>query len=103
VIVLRHEGDPGQAAAVISWPTGGGTTLLRESRQLDVLSQVFALRLMGRCARRPGPAMPAGQQRLAARSDQWRHDHRHGDHPARGGAHLLHHRARSPPIWPPSR
>jgi len=45
-IVLRHSGDPGQAAAVVSWPTSGGTTLLRESRQLDVLGQLFALRMM---------------------------------------------------------
>jgi zinc protease len=56
VTVLRHEGDPGQAAAVISWPTGGGTTLLRESRQLDVLGQVFALRMMQAMREKAGPA-----------------------------------------------
>ena len=53
-IVLRHSGDPGQAAAVVSWPTGGGTASLRESRQLDVLSQVFANRLMGQLREKAG-------------------------------------------------
>jgi zinc protease len=53
-IVLRHSGDPGQAAAVISWPTGGGTASLRESRQLDVLSQVFANRLMAQLREKAG-------------------------------------------------
>lgn len=53
-IILRHNGDPTQAAAVISWPTGGGTTLLRESRQLDVLSQLFANRLMQQMREKAG-------------------------------------------------
>ena len=53
-IILRHDGDPGQAAAVVSWPTGGGTGLLRESRQLDVLSQVFANRLMAQMREKAG-------------------------------------------------
>ncbi len=45
-VVLHHSGDANQAAAVISWPTGGGLSGITESRQLDVLSQVFANRLM---------------------------------------------------------
>jgi zinc protease len=28
-IILRHDGDAGQAAAVVSWPTGGGTGAAR--------------------------------------------------------------------------
>jgi len=44
--VLRHKGDANQAAAVVSWPTGGGLSGIVESRQLDVLSQLFAGRLM---------------------------------------------------------
>jgi zinc protease len=53
-VLLRHDGDPGQAAAIVTWPTGGGTGPLRESRQLDVLSQVFANRLMGQLRERAG-------------------------------------------------
>ena len=44
--VLNHRGDPDQAAAVVSWPTGGGVADLRESRQLEILSQLFNNRLM---------------------------------------------------------
>ena len=44
--VLYHRGDPDQAAAVVSWPTGGGVEGLRESRQLEILSQLFNNRLM---------------------------------------------------------
>ncbi|NBC35872.1 insulinase family protein [Novosphingobium sp. FSY-8] len=45
-VVLHHKGDANQAAAVISWPTGAGVANITESRQLEVLSQVFANRLM---------------------------------------------------------
>lgn len=45
-IVLVHHGDPDQAAAVISWPTGGGAMGIRESRQLEILTQIFTNRLM---------------------------------------------------------
>ncbi|MFC0204325.1 M16 family metallopeptidase [Novosphingobium soli] len=45
-ITLVHHGDPDQAAAVISWPTGGGTMGIRESRQLEILTQLFTNRLM---------------------------------------------------------
>ena len=47
--VLRyHEGPANQAAAVIAWPTGGGSAGIAESRQLDVLAAIFADRLFER-------------------------------------------------------
>ncbi|MBS0254234.1 MAG: insulinase family protein [Proteobacteria bacterium] len=45
-VVLRHHGDANQAAAVISWPTGGGVDGTGEGRRLEVLAQVFANRLL---------------------------------------------------------
>jgi zinc protease len=45
-VTLVHHGDPDQAAAVISWPTGGGVMGIRESRQLEILTQLFTNRLM---------------------------------------------------------
>lgn len=45
-IILEHRGDPGQAAAVINWPTGGGMAGITESRQLEILAQVFSNRLL---------------------------------------------------------
>lgn len=45
-VVLRHRGDANQAAAVIAWPSGGGVASLRESRQLEILTQLFNNRLM---------------------------------------------------------
>ncbi|HWU01649.1 MAG TPA: insulinase family protein, partial [Novosphingobium sp.] len=45
-VVLHHDGDANQAAAVVSWPTGGGVGAISESRQLEVLSQLYANRLM---------------------------------------------------------
>lgn len=44
--VLTHRGDANQAAAVIAWPTAGGTERLRESRQLEILTELFNNRLM---------------------------------------------------------
>lgn len=44
-VVLHHRGDPNQAAAVIAWPSGGGVAGLSESRQLEILAQVFNNRL----------------------------------------------------------
>lgn len=43
--VLHHRGDPNQAAAVIAWPSGGGVAGLSESRQLEILVQLFNNRL----------------------------------------------------------
>lgn len=45
-ITLHHHGDPDQAAAVVSWPTGGGALGIPESRQLEILTQLFTNRLM---------------------------------------------------------
>ncbi|MCB2048095.1 MAG: insulinase family protein [Novosphingobium sp.] len=45
-IVLSHRGDEEQAAAVVSWPTGGGSVGIAESRQLEILSQLFTNRLL---------------------------------------------------------
>ena len=44
--VLTHRGDGNQAAAVVTWPSGGGVTSLRESRQLEILTQLFSNRLL---------------------------------------------------------
>jgi zinc protease len=45
-LVLRHHGDANQAAALVSWPTGGGVEGTGESRRLEVLAQLFANRLL---------------------------------------------------------
>lgn len=44
-LVLYHEGDEDQAAAVIAWPTGAGLSDVKEARQLDVLAQIINDRL----------------------------------------------------------
>lgn len=54
--VLFHRGEANQAAAMISWPTGGGMAGISESRQLEILSQVFSNRLMDRLRERLGEA-----------------------------------------------
>lgn len=46
VTTLYHRGDANQAAAAIAWPTGGGSARTFESRQLEILSQLFNNRLM---------------------------------------------------------
>lgn len=45
-VVLTHRGDENQAAAIVSWPTGGGMAGVHESRQLQVLTDVFTNRLL---------------------------------------------------------
>ncbi|NQZ46174.1 MAG: insulinase family protein [Erythrobacter sp.] len=45
-IVLTHRGDANQAAAAVAWPSGGGMTSIRESRQLEILVQIFNNRLL---------------------------------------------------------
>ena len=52
--VLRHRGDANQAAAVIAWPTGGGMSRIRESRQLEILTQLFNNRLLEALRERAG-------------------------------------------------
>lgn len=47
-VVRTHTGQPDQAAAVIAWPTGGGTADggITESRKLDLLAAIFRDRLI---------------------------------------------------------
>jgi len=45
-VTLTHRGEPDQAAALIAWPTGGGSDALPQSRKLEVLAQVFSNRLL---------------------------------------------------------
>ncbi|MEM9501611.1 MAG: insulinase family protein, partial [Pseudomonadota bacterium] len=52
--VLTHRGDGNQAAAVIAWPSGGGVTSIRESRQLEILTQLFNNRLLEALRERAG-------------------------------------------------
>jgi zinc protease len=44
-VKLTHKGPKDQAAAVISWPTGGGLAQISEGRELEVLAAVFRDRL----------------------------------------------------------
>lgn len=55
-IQLLHEGDPDQAAAVIAWPTGGGSDGLVQSRKLDLLAQIFSNRLLDGLREQAGAA-----------------------------------------------
>lgn len=52
--VLFHRGDESQAAAAVAWPTGGGVVGLRESRQLQILSDLFNNRLLDEMRERTG-------------------------------------------------
>ncbi|MES2443287.1 MAG: insulinase family protein [Pseudomonadota bacterium] len=45
-VVRTHTGQPDQAAAVIAWPTGGGSGDITEGRKLDILAAVFRDRLI---------------------------------------------------------
>ncbi len=53
-VVRYHNGDANQAAAVIAWPSGAGVDGLPESRQLEILTQVFNNRLMDAMRERAG-------------------------------------------------
>jgi len=53
-VVVSHRGAANQAAAVISWPTGGGMAGVRESRQLDLLTELFTNRLLDAMRERLG-------------------------------------------------
>lgn len=52
--ILTHRGDANTAAVVIAWPTGGGIERIRESRQLEILTQLFSNRLMDAMRERAG-------------------------------------------------
>lgn len=45
-VTRTHSGKPDQAAAVIAWPTGGGSAGISESRKLDILAAVFRDRMI---------------------------------------------------------
>jgi zinc protease len=53
-VVAVHRGDANQAAAVVAWPSGGGVASLRESRQLEILTQLFNNRLLEALRERAG-------------------------------------------------
>lgn len=53
-IILTHRGDANQAAAVIGWPGGAGVAGLPESRQLEILIDVFNNRLIDAMRERAG-------------------------------------------------
>lgn len=53
-LVLAHRGDPGQAAALVTWQTGGGMAGVAESRQLEILAQLFSNRLLDKMRERMG-------------------------------------------------
>lgn len=55
-IVLDHRGDPAQAAALMAWNTGGGMAGISESRQLEILSNLFQNRLMDALREKLGAA-----------------------------------------------
>lgn len=53
-VVLHHRGDENQAAAIIAWPSGGGVEGLPESRQLEILVNLFNNRLIDAMRERAG-------------------------------------------------
>ena len=55
-VILRHQGDKEQAAAVMAWPTSGGFTLTKEARQLEILTQIFNDRLFDKLRSTEGAA-----------------------------------------------
>ena len=55
-VLLFHRGQDNQAAGIISWPTAGGTAQLRESRQLEILTQLFQNRLLDKLREKLGEA-----------------------------------------------
>ncbi|WP_133365711.1 M16 family metallopeptidase [Qipengyuania sediminis] len=52
--VRYHRGEASQAAAVVQWRSGGGVAALRESRQLQILVQLFNNRLLDAMRERAG-------------------------------------------------
>ncbi|WP_448538330.1 M16 family metallopeptidase [Sphingobium yanoikuyae] len=55
-VILRHDGDKEQAAAVMAWPTSGGFALTKEARQLEILTQIFNDRLFDKLRSTEGAA-----------------------------------------------
>ena len=55
-VVLHHNGDKDQSAAIIAWPTGGGAANIRESRQLEILTQILQNRVLNKLREKLGQA-----------------------------------------------
>lgn len=53
-VIRRHGGEDGQAAALVAWPTGGGSDDLPQSRKLELLASVFSNRLIDSLRERTG-------------------------------------------------
>jgi zinc protease len=53
-LTLAHHGERNTAAALVAWPTGGGRAGVHESRQLELLVQVFNNRLFDAMRERIG-------------------------------------------------
>lgn len=53
-VIRTHKGQPDQAAAVIAWPTAGGSDAISESRRIEVLAAVFRDRLFDRLRSQAG-------------------------------------------------
>ncbi|MEO6153265.1 MAG: insulinase family protein [Croceibacterium sp.] len=53
-LVVTHHGDADQAAALIAWPTGGGSAGLPQSRKLELLAQIVSNRLIDALRERSG-------------------------------------------------
>ena len=53
-IVVTHHGDANQAAAIVSWPTGGGMAGVHEGRRLEILTNLFTNRLLDRMREKLG-------------------------------------------------
>jgi len=47
-MVLRHNGQPDQAAAMIAWQAGGGSDNIAEGRKLEILAAVMRDRILDR-------------------------------------------------------
>ena len=61
-LILTHNGDAGQAAAVIAWPTGAGFTDINEGHQLDILTQILSDRLFEKLRATDGVAYSPSAQ-----------------------------------------
>ena len=55
-VLLYHSGDKDQAAAILAWPTSGGTAGIRESRQLEILAQLVNNRIVDKLREKLGEA-----------------------------------------------
>ena len=55
-VLLYHRGDQNQAAALVAWPTSGGIANVRESRQLEILTQLLQTRILDAMREKLGQA-----------------------------------------------